>query len=92
MALVEAIRDSQRHSSTRTGDAVRSINANTQYDRCIIFTDEQSRDPVPNPKGIGYIINVAAYENGIGNDAWTIISGMSEAVIDYIQQSEKTVD
>jgi 60 kDa SS-A/Ro ribonucleoprotein len=92
MALVEAIRDSQLHSSTRTGDAVRSINANTQYDRCIIFTDEQSHDPVPNPKGIGYIINVAAYENGIGNATWTTINGMSEAVIDYIQQSEKTVD
>jgi hypothetical protein len=92
MALVEAIRNSQRHNGTRTGDAVRGINANTQYDRCIIFTDEQSHDPVPNPKGNGYIINVAAYENGIGNNAWTTISGMSEAVIDYIQESEKTVD
>lgn len=90
MALVEAIKNSQQHGGTATGFAVRSINANTKYDRCIIFTDEQSRDVIPQPKGIGYIINVASYEHGIGNGAWTTITGMSEAVIDYITQSEKS--
>ena len=92
MALVEAIRNSQQHGGTNTGHAVDKINASVKYDRCIIFTDEQSHDVVPNPKGAGYIINVAAYENGIGNDKWTTISGMSEAVIDYIQLSEKTAE
>lgn len=88
--LVEAIRSSQQHSGTSTGAAVRSINANTKYDRLVMFSDEQSSDPVPNPKGKGYIINVASYQNGINSGAWTTITGMSEAVIDYIAQSEKS--
>lgn len=88
--LIEAIRSSQRHSGTSTGKAVSSINANTKYDRLVIFTDEQSNDRVPNPKGKGYVINVASYENGINSAAWTTITGMSEAVIDYIAQSEKS--
>ena len=89
-ALVEAIRRSQDHGGTATGKAVSSINANTKYDRLIVFTDEQSNDRVPNPKGKGYVINVASYENGINSSAWTTITGMSEAVIDYIAQSEKS--
>ena len=89
-ALVEAIRTSQYHAGTSTGMAVNHINANTKYDRLIMFTDEQSRDTVPSPKGKGYVINVASYENGINSGAWTTITGMSEAVIDYIAQSEKS--
>lgn len=89
-ALIEAISGSQHHSGTNTGAAVRSINANTKYDRLVMFTDEQSHDVVPNPKGKGYIINVASYENGINSGAWTTVTGMSEAVIDYIAQSEKS--
>lgn len=89
-ALVEAIRTSQPHSGTNTGLAVKHINANTMYDRLIVFTDEASSDSVPVPKGKGYVINVASYENGINSGAWTTITGMSEAVIDYIAQSEKS--
>lgn len=89
-ALVEAIRTSQPHSGTNTGLAVNRINASTKYDRLIVFTDEQSHDRVPAPKGKGYVINVASYENGINSGAWTTITGMSEAVIDYIAQSEKS--
>lgn len=88
-ALVEAIRDSQNHNGTDTGRAVDSVNANTKYDRCIIFTDEQSQTRVAAPRGKGYIVNVAAYANGIGNAEWTTISGFSEAIIDYIQLFEK---
>jgi 60 kDa SS-A/Ro ribonucleoprotein len=89
--LIEAIRSSQSHAGTSTGAAVKSINANTEYDRLVMFTDEATSDPVPNPQGKGYVINVASYENGINSGAWTTITGMSEAVIDYIAQSEKSV-
>ena len=92
LALVEAIRGSQSHMGTSTGSAVRSLNASTKYDRLVMFTDEQSSDQVPAPKGKGYVINVASYQNGINSGAWTTITGMSEAVIDYIAQSEKEAD
>jgi hypothetical protein len=54
----------------------------------IVLTDEQSSDSVPNPKGIGYVINVASYQNGIGYGAWKHIDGWSEAVFDYIRETE----
>ena len=88
-ALVEAIRNSQGHSGTQTGQAVSSVNANTKYDRLIIFTDEQSHDRVPKAKGLGYVLNVGAYQNGINRADYTTITGFSEAVIDYIQMAEK---
>lgn len=90
-ALVEAIRNSQSHGGTRLGQSMTTINhRDTSYDRVIVFTDEQSSDRVPAPKGKGYVINVASYQNGINSGAYTTITGMSEAVIDFIQMSEKT--
>lgn len=88
-ALIEAINLSQPHSGTDTGGAVRSVNANTKYDRCIVFTDEQSQTSVSKPNGAGYVVNVAAYQNGINSGDWTTITGFSEAIIDYIQLFEK---
>lgn len=90
--LVEALKVSQRHNGTRLGSAVQKLHGLTQYTRCIVFTDEQSRERVEAPQGLGYVINVAAYEKGISNQAWTTITGMSEAVIDYIQEVEKLLD
>lgn len=58
------------------------------YDRLIIITDEQSHQALSNPHGVGYVINVAAYQNGIGYGKWTHIDGWSEAVVDYIRASE----
>lgn len=89
-ALVEAIRDSQSHRGTYLGHSMSEINKGTSYDRVIVFTDEQSSDRVPAPKGKGYVINVASYQNGINSGAYTTVTGMSEAVIDFIQMSEKT--
>jgi hypothetical protein len=89
-ALRDAITNSQLHGGTRLGNAVKHINASEQYDRLIVLTDEQSHDTVPNPKGKGYVINVASYKNGVGYGAWTHIDGWSEAVIDYIFEYEKT--
>jgi 60 kDa SS-A/Ro ribonucleoprotein len=88
-ALVEAIKSSQSHSGTATGSAVRQLNAATRYDRLVIFTDEQSSDRVPAPRGKGYVINVASYQNGINSGDYTTITGMSEAVVDYIIELEK---
>ncbi len=88
-ALRDAIANSQAHSSTYLGQAVNKINQSETYDRLIVLTDEQSHDAVPNAKAKGYLINVAADKNGIGYGAWTHIDGWSEAVFDYIGESEK---
>lgn len=91
--LIEAIRNSQSHQGTSTGQCVAQLNASSNYDRCVVFTDEQANDyygkAVPSPKGKGYIINVAAYENGITNKQWMTITGMSEAVVDFIIEAER---
>ena len=88
-ALRDAIKNSQLHWGTELGKAVKQINEIEQYDRIIVLTDEQSSDPVPNPKGKGYMINVSSNQNGVGYGAWTHIDGWSEAVIDYILEYEK---
>ncbi|HSG51390.1 MAG TPA: TROVE domain-containing protein, partial [Rheinheimera sp.] len=64
-ALREAISSSQHHGGTQLGTSMETINANGRYDRCIVFTDEQSYDRPGNPLGKGYIVNVASYENGV---------------------------
>lgn len=88
-ALRDAINTSQIHSGTYLGNAVNYINAGPDYDRLIVITDEQSADRLENPKGKGYVINVASAKNGIGYGAWTHIDGWSEAIFDYIQESEQ---
>lgn len=88
-ALRDAIATSQEHGATYLGGAVWKINEIENYDRLIVLTDEQSHDAVPNPKQKGYVINVAAEKNGVGYGAWNHIDGWSEAVFDYIQESEK---
>jgi hypothetical protein len=60
-----------------------------RYDRIIVITDEQAHDSVPEPKGHGYVINVASYRNGVGYGSWLHIDGWSEAVIDYISSFEE---
>jgi 60 kDa SS-A/Ro ribonucleoprotein len=88
-ALREAISSSQNHGGTQLGNSMKTINANGSYDRCIVFTDEQSYDRPEAPRGKGYVVNVASYENGVNHNAWTEINGFSEAVVDYIQALEQ---
>lgn len=88
-ALRDAMDKSQPHSGTYLGNAVTVLNR-TDYDRLIIITDEQSADAIPNPKGKGYVINVASDKNGIGYGKWNHIDGWSEAIIDFIQELERT--
>jgi len=88
-ALRDAIINSQPHSSTFLGKAVTEIDR--KNDRLIVFTDEQSHDKVSNPKGRGYMVNVAPYQHGVGHGAWTRVDGFSEAVIAWIAASEETM-
>jgi uncharacterized protein with von Willebrand factor type A (vWA) domain len=88
-ALRDAIVQSQPHSSTYLGAAIKVI-AHVPRERIIIITDEQSHDDVSAPDGNGYVINVAAYHNGVGYGQWHHIDGWSEACIDYIREYERT--
>ena len=77
------------HGGTLLGNAVSEMNK-IPHDRLIVFTDEQSQDPVPDPVvDKAYMINVASYKNGVGYGKWTHIDGFSEAIIDYIVEYEK---
>jgi 60 kDa SS-A/Ro ribonucleoprotein len=88
-ALRDAIVGSQPHGSTYLGKAVAEIDR--KGDRLIVFTDEQSHDKVPAPRGRGYMVNVASYQHGVGHGAWTRVNGFSEAVIAWIAASEMTM-
>ena len=85
-ALRDALNGSQPHNSTMLGQALKGIDES--YDRLIVITDEQSHDPVPNPKARGYMLNVASYENGVGYGAWMHVDGWSDSVIEYIRAAE----
>lgn len=88
-ALRDAIVSSQTHASTYLGMALDKINRDLTYDRIAVFTDEQSADKVNAPKGKGYMINVASHQNGVGYGPWMHIDGFSEAVIDFVIESER---
>lgn len=89
--LVEDIRDSQQHGGTYLGGALEQLKRlRRNYDRVVVFTDEQSHDRVAAPPAArGYIINVAAYQHGVGFGEWNTVTGFSEAVVDYIQALEQ---
>lgn len=57
-------------------------------DRLIVITDEQSHDPVPDPHGKGYMINVASYKRGVGYHTWNHVDGWSPSVVKWIQTIE----
>ena len=88
-ALREAISSSQGHGGTNLGSSMKTIDTASKYQRVIVFTDEQSYDRPGAPKGKGYIVNVASYQNGVNHAAWNEINGFSEAVISYIQTLER---
>lgn len=90
MAGIDAVINSQSHAGTYLGAAVQVINAQVAYDRLIVITDEQSHDRVPDPKGRGYMINVASAKNGVGYGKWVHIDGFSEAVLTYIGEYERS--
>lgn len=87
-ALRDAIKHSQARLCTYLGRAVQTVDQNIDYDRLIVITDEQSHDRVPDPKGKGYMINVASAKNGVGYGPWLHIDGFSQSVVKYIQEME----
>lgn len=100
-ALIEALRTSQSIAGTKFNAALNKVNQVTTYDRIISFTDEQYTDRgsydgfydsyQPEPKGRGYVVNVAAYQQGLSfGDKWLTISGFSEAVFSFIQAVESS--
>ena len=73
---------------TNTETAKRQADAEG-YDRLIILTDEQSHQALSNPRtDKGYVVNVAAYKNGVGYGKWNHVDGWSESVIEYIKALE----
>ena len=82
---------SHGYGGTNMGASVLTANKLVgKYDRIISFTDEQSSTkPTKRPDAKGYILNVAAYQNGLNLDSWTTISGFSEASLEYIQMFER---
>jgi 60 kDa SS-A/Ro ribonucleoprotein len=91
-ALRDAIVNSQVHGSTYLARAIASINNEVKHDRIVVISDEQSHDGTtdPLPNRHAYMINVAAYQNGVGYGRWTHIDGFSEAVVRYIAEYERS--
>jgi hypothetical protein len=87
MALADAIRAATRMGGTQLGAAVSNVTK-LPHDRLIVVTDEQSADRVPEPKGVGYMINVASNRNGVGYGKWLHIDGWSDAVVRFIAEHE----
>ncbi|MFT3986153.1 TROVE domain-containing protein [Aestuariivirga sp.] len=85
-ALRDAIVMSQPHGGTYLGAAVSEVDV--KGERLIVFTDEQSHDKVPAPRGLGYMVNVASYQHAVGFGPWRRIDGFSEAIISWIATVE----
>jgi hypothetical protein len=90
MALRDALEQSQPHSATYLGAALKRVESDCAagYDRIVVITDEQSHDSMAAPRGRGYAINVASNRNGVGYGEWTHVDGWSEAVVEYIAELE----
>ena len=89
-ALKDAINSSQSHSSTYMWKALNEVNSKG-YDRIIVITDEQTQDNSSSISlnGKVYIINVAAYQRGVGYDKNIVhINGTSDRVFNYIEALE----
>ena len=91
MALVDAIRGSQRHGGTDLGGAVR-MASREPHDRLIVVTDEQSHTPVPDPSArSAWMLNVASGQCGVGSRGrWQRVDGWSDGVIRYISEVERS--
>lgn len=90
-ALRDAITNSQLHGATYLGQAVNVINKREQFDRIVVFTDEQAHDAVTAPKSKGYMVNLSNCRNGVGYGDWLHIDGFSEQIVAYIQEYERMV-
>lgn len=87
-----ALRDCIRSGPGGGTDIANAVNlaATTNYDRIIIFTDEQSSTEILKPlQGTkAYIVNVASYKNGLSYSTYLHINGFSESIIKFISDIE----
>jgi 60 kDa SS-A/Ro ribonucleoprotein len=88
MALRDAIHTATCKGNTQLGAAVKMVS-DLPHDRLIVITDEQSADRVPEPKRLGYMINVASNRNGVGYGKWLHVDGWSDAVVRFICEHER---
>lgn len=87
-ALAQALRECMPWGGTYLGQAVKHVyEVFPECERLIVLTDEQSADRPQQPKGRGYIVNVAGYQHGIAYGSWVSIDGWSEAIVDYVRLS-----
>lgn len=90
-ALRDAIKARVIPQWTLLGKAVKFVyGCFPQCERLIVITDEQSADRPEAPHGRGYIVNVGVDQNGIAHGPWELISGWSEAILEYIREAERS--
>ncbi len=78
---------------TALGESLKYLYAHDQFERIIVFTDEQTRDAIPGAGDKkGYMINIASNKNGVGYGSWNHIDGFSEHVLNYILELERSND
>jgi len=107
MGGIDAILNSQQHSSTNLVEAIAQAN-NIPHDRLVVITDEQATaglnglrrwggssmsTPTPVAKH-AYMLNVASARNGVGypSTGWTHIDGFSESVVRFMHEHENFED
>jgi 60 kDa SS-A/Ro ribonucleoprotein len=94
MAGIDAIKASQPHAGTNLFPSIDALNRLVNYDRLIVVTDEQAHswmgNRCPDPKGRGYLINVASAKNGVGYGNWVHLDGFSEQVLRWIGEYERS--
>lgn len=91
LGLVTGISQSQDHGATYLARALDVLRASIPApERLVVVTDEQSSDGlgVPFAKR-NYLINVAAYQNGLDlSGGWVRFSGWSERIVDFVRAHE----
>ena len=93
MGLVDAIKDNKVDHGTEIGFAVAyTLKAFPDLERMFVVTDMQSMDSVLYKGGFkGYYINTAPYEPAMPTfgGQWTIISGFSERIVEWVREEER---
>jgi len=97
-ALRDAIMNGP-NGGTMLANSMKQIQSREKTaDRIIVITDEQVcgygtcvPSKIDTFGKLNYLLNVGTYENGIGYGKWTSINGFSEATLDYIYETERSI-
>jgi len=90
-AFVDSFKSGQVGHSTDFHQAYKfAERAAPGFDRTIFVSDMQSWTAVQPPDSIGYMFNVAAYENAVGyGPSWTSIDGFSASALKWMVEYER---